>query len=235
MYDPSLDMAESISFEAFVAWLFDREPGDWDRMWSQTDEPIGSAAKPLWSANASMLIEHVIRLHESPLAIFAPFTNEQMGKALWSLYDPNSPSPVACPTNAPECTIAQCVRLIAAMPGFIRSVAAPRISPSGFDADPLYIALYMFWDLIGMGGSLTAEENELIDGAATAEMLLCMHIDHPTAIAHAIHGFDECLWDHRLRDIGKAAIQHWLKVSGSGAPQRLRHLAESALSDPPCH
>lgn len=66
-----------ISFEDWIAWVFDRTSGDW--VW---EEDYGGDA---WFTNDRLMAEYFIDVHTNSVELLSDFSNDQIGWGLWNL------------------------------------------------------------------------------------------------------------------------------------------------------
>ncbi len=177
-----------------------------------------------WLDNHRLLTEHFIRLHEAPRTVLAPFSNEQVGIGLWALY--SNHSAIGAPFAAPHVPGFVFYRAIRGVATLIRELAPKRIDrKESVNGDTLHGALYMFWDIVPIWPFQPTDADRETLGVCLSEMQAALHVPHPTAAYHALHGLGH--FAHSVPDQTVPIIDAWLATRPKIGPN-LREYADDA-------
>lgn len=198
---------ESISFEEWVVWMFDRRERDWAWAVEEDDHP--------WLYNGRLLTEHFIRLHENPTPVLQPYSNDQIGWGLWWLY--SSYAAVAVPfldDDVPGPMRHEAVRSVAVL--LSRLVPGRLPKHDRVVEDPLGRTLYMFWEILPVWPFDPTDEDRAMRDVCIEEMRSSLAVDHVIARFHALHGLGHFTLE--VPDQAREIIDGWLATGPEISP-----------------
>lgn len=196
-----------ISFEDWVAWMFDRRDRDWAWDVEEDDAP--------WIRNRRLLTEHFIELHTDPVKPLARYSNHQIGWGLYWLY--SSHTIVDAPFldgSVPVILKHAAIRSVASL---IAKLVPVRLSKAGFvETDALSSTLYMFWEVLPLWPFQPTDADRQMQDVCLEEMQTSLCVNHVVARYHALHGLGHFALELPERTV--SIIDQWLATSPTLSP-----------------
>ena len=174
----------SLSFDDWVKHVFDHEVRD--PQWYFDLEA------PIWSAPASLSIEHMTRLFLDPMPALAGFDDGQLNQGFWYLVSNGGSDHMFALTDASVALEARLGCLESFVTLFERLFAVrcsghlSHRSPPG--ASPLNGACYMWWDIIPFFGNPDDATHRDVDAMALSVMDRTLALDSLACRESALHG-----------------------------------------------
>jgi hypothetical protein len=174
-------------------------------------------------------LAHLRRFLDDPVGPLAPFTDEEIGIGLWSLFDSGGAGTAMAigDTTLPLEERRACVAGIRALyDELFVPRCAERLGHLGEQAGRLEMACYMLWDVAAFGGPPGSRDGNLLEDAVLDLLPDVLRIEHAACQESAVHGLGHRVGRHPER--APAVLRRWLR-DGPVRDERLRPYAEAAI------
>ena len=157
-------------------------------------------------------LEHLTRLFSDPVGALEGFTDDEIGRGLWSVLDSGGAgtamalNDVSLPLDA---RIA-CVRLISRVyTELFVPRCAERLGQYSEEGGYLEMSCYMFWDVASFGGAPGDREGNLLEDAVLDVLDDALRLPHAACQESALHGLGHRISRHPERAV--RIIDRWLE------------------------
>ena len=185
------------------------------------------AAEDPWPTPAEDLA-FLTRLFSDAVPALEPFTDDEIGKGLWSIIDSGGAG-TALAVNDASLPLDDRIAAVRTIPTLYRDVFVPRCTERlghlSEETGHLGITCYMFWDVAVIGGPPDTREGNLLEDAVLDVLHDLLRLPHGACQESALHGLG-----HRIRrhpEQGPAMLDRWLR-DGDVRDERLRAYAQAA-------
>ena len=175
-----------LSFEEWVAFVFDHPAGGQAREWYW--EPDSD----WWDGPAAATISLLTRAFESPQTVFAPYSDAQLNQGLWYLASNACSNHMFALTDesVPWPDRQRCLR---SMVSLYAQCFARRCTPAlghldEQPANPLNLVCYMWWDILPVIGQPKLPARQAFDQTCLEVMAAALALDSDACQESALHG-----------------------------------------------